>query len=543
LKPITHRLKVIMSFIFVIIFLFGCSSCSSKYSNILDGTWYEQNENGSILNIIGNEIKYTKDDLEYICKFDAKETEKYIQIIPLDESFILDDLTYYYDDFSLLGHIRSSKDSNYSSVVYGKGIYIAPEPVQGEFIDKTDADAPKSISDYTIKSFYFVYNIVPGEGDIESDESKSTQYGKYEYSINKNEAGNWLLSSLFCQDIIVDDDWVQSFGGLIEELDIAAFNGYDKRIYMLSDDYPDYTIDIVFVSGETIHSSANSNYVTDAWYSVQNKLSEELFSAVVNGGYDPKTNDYHTTQPIKRVGLSEEEQNTFGISIEEKRIEKDGKKYTYRNYVDFNLFSGGDKSYSDLLQSLNIINEQISSSAKEDLENYFLYMEDIPADERKDVEDIYSYSFYQIDRLHSDEKLFWFRLSSGHSSNLISQDNNNSFTYNRYCFDPNTGKRISPAQLFTNKDWFEADLIKRLLELYKEGEVHDAIDSFEFRSSLHNMLSEPDTFGYIEWEPSYHYFTVYIPYDLIPVLDYKVEVQYYYDEYQQELNDEYAGIW
>lgn len=525
----------------IITLLLVLVSCGSKYSNILDGTWYEQEENGSVLVISGNEVTYSKNDIQYTSKFDAKETEKSIQIFPVSEDFVFEDLTYYYEDYSILGHMRSAQGaSSFISVIYGKGVYISPEPVQGEIIDNTDLDAPKIISDYSISSLYFTYNAVPDTSE-DNDDSNIIN-GRFEYELKTNDEGIWLLSSLFCQDIIVSDEWVSHLGEFIETIDIAAFNGFDKRIYMLSDDYPDYTIDIEFDTGERIHSSANGEYIADTWYSVQDKLSEELFNAVVNGGYDPVTKAFHTTQPIKRIGLSEGDQDSFGISTEEKRIEKNGKKYTYRNYVDYILFVGGDKSHASLLEALDVINDQITSSAKDDLERHYLAMEDIPASERKDIEDIYCYSFYQIDRLHSDEKVFWFRLSSGHSSNLLSQENNN-FSYKRYCFDPNTGKRISPAQLFDNQDWFEADLIKRLLDVYKEGEVHNAIDSSEFRTSVHNMLTEPDRHGYIEWEPGYHYFTIYIPEELIPVLDYRVELQYYYDEYQQQLSDEYTGIW
>ena len=526
----------------VIILAIGLVSCGSKYSNILDGTWYEQEENGSVLVISGNEITYEKNDMQYTSKFDTKETDKAIQIYPLSEDFVLEDLTYYFEDYSILGHMRTKAGANnFISVMYGKGVYISPEPVKGELIDNTDVDAPKSISDYHIKSLYFTFNNVASDSSEESDEPDRLT-GRFEYALERDDDGEWLLSSLFCQDIIVSDEWVSSLGDIINELNVAAFNGFDKRIYMLSDEHPDYTIDIEFVSGESIYSSANGDFVTDAWYVVQNKLSDELFDAIINGGYDPNTDTFHTTQPIKRIGLSEEEQDSFGISTEEKRIEKDGKKYTYKNYVDYILFTGGDRSHSSLFETLNDINDQISSSAKEDLEYYFTIMEDVPAAERADVEDIYCYSFYQIDRLHSDEKLFWFRLSSGHSSNVLSQEYN-TFSYNRYCFDPNTGKRVSPVQLFTNQDWFEADLIKRLLDVYKEGEVHNIIDSPEFRTSLHNMLTEPDIYGYVEWEPGYHFFTIYIPDDLISVLDYRVELQYYYDEYQQQLNDDYTATW
>ena len=539
--------KKLFFVIWLVLFSLTLVSCGSRYSDVLDGTWYEQKENGALLIISGSELTYKEEDYFQTSKFDAKESDRSIQIIPVDEGFIFEDITYYFDDYSILAHSKSIKgNAGYVSVLFGKWIYIAPEPVSGELIDKTDPDAPKEISDYTVTSMDISFNVVPKpveEDDPQEETDSDIQYGKYEYSL-RVEDGRGTLSSLVCPDVIVSEKWISDFGELIKELGIVALNGYDKRTYMLSDEFPDYTIDIMFDSGESIHSSANGGYITDIWYSIQKELQKSLMEAIVAGGYDLKTGEFHTTQPLKRIGMSDSDSDLFGISVEEKRIEKDGKKYTYKNYVDYRLFTGGDSAHSSLVQSLKEINDYISTSANKVLEENFTAMEEVPAEERSGVEEIYCYGFYQIDKLHSDQKIFWFRLSSGNSTNLPSDTAvNNTFSYKRYCFDPNTGRRISPGELFVNQDWLEADITQRLLEIYKEGPAHDKIDSSEFRNAIHNMLSDPETYGFIEWELSYHYLIIYIPEELIPELDYRVELQFYYDKYQDQLSDDYTDIW
>ena len=532
----------------IVVFSLSLVSCSSKYDDVIGGTWYEQCEDGGTLLISGNQVTYNKGNIQQTSKFDVQESDKSILLIPVEQDFIYEDITYYFDDYSMLCYTKAtSGGKGYISVLYGRGIYIAPEPNPGDLIDNTNDSAAKSISEYSIRSMRLSFNVVSQNNESDEGGEESEQYmdiGKYEYLLTTSEEGNAVLTSLYCPDVFVTDEWLSQLSDLVEELNIVALNGYDKRVYMLSDEYPDYTIDIDFISGESIHSSANSIYIVDSWYPIQKALNDLLYSAVLDGGYDPETGEFHTTQPIKRIGMSEKDIDMFGISTEEKRIEKNGKKYTYNNYVDYIVFSLGNSSHTSLNQSLKEINENIISSANADLEEHFSIMENVPAEDRKNIDNIYCYGFYQIDKLHSDSLLFCFRLSSGYSSNLITENSvQNSFSYSRYCFDSETGKRISPSQLFINIDWFEADIITRLLDVYKEGAVYDRINSTEFRSELHNMLFEPETYGYVEWEPNYHFFTIYIPESLIPELDYRAELQFYYDEYQDQLSDAYTSIW
>ena len=75
------KLRSLFISLMIITLLLVLVSCGSKYSNILDGTWYEQEENGSVLVISGNEVTYSKNNIQYTSKFDAKETEKSIAVI------------------------------------------------------------------------------------------------------------------------------------------------------------------------------------------------------------------------------------------------------------------------------------------------------------------------------------------------------------------------------------------------------------------------------------------------------------------------------
>ena len=525
--------------------VFSLTSCAARYSDVLDGIWYEQVSDGGVLEIKGSQITYSDRSGDYSTSFKAEEVGDTIVITPENEDFFFSDITYYRDDYSVLCHTGSPQvRDTYYSVTFRRGVYIEPEPVAGDVIDHTDENAVKDFDDYSFSVLsvkFFQQELQSEEG--EEDDKSVTVPGEYEYTLTVSEDGTGRLVSSAFPEVAVKAERISQVAQLIKESGIASHNGYDCRIYQLEKGEKDYTLDISFRSGEKLYSSANGRFVTERWDAFQTDLQDLLFSIVVEGGYDPETGDFHSTEPMKRIGMSEASQDRFSISTSEQRIEKEGKAYTYVNYVDYVTFTGGDNAHSALVAKLKEMNEEFRKRSEKELEDQYDLMEAVPSSQRTG-DDITVYSFYSVDTLHSDPMIFWFRISEGHGNTLgVGPYGTSVYMYERYCFDSQTGERVSVSDLFNDETSLEEEIIRRMLEVFSGGDHEEYLRSGEFRQGLHDMLTDPETYGYIEWEPSYNALTVFIPQQLTPDFEYRVDLLFYYDDYQEMLSDRYTSVW
>ena len=527
-------------------------SCNNRYADVLDGIWYEQKTDGGILEIKGNNITYTIAGKNYSSSFKAEEQNGAILLYADEELYYFYDITCYPDDYSILCHTRPDSEGGqgYQALSFRRGVYIEPEPSAGDVIDLTDENADKLIEDYSFSSLNVQYYVIPEESGDETDpqdgtdsEEHLTASGAYSYSISVFEDGSGVLQSDHYPDIALSADKIAQIADLLKECELAALNGYDIRIYQLEEGQADYTIDMEMDSGAHFHSSANGKYVLKRWSDFQQKLDELLFSFVVNGGYDPESGAFHPTTPMKRIGLPNSSMNLFSFSIDEKRIEREGIAYDYTNYVDYVVFSGGDDAHKNLRETLYSLNSTFEQISNAELSNQTELMENVPSSQRTG-DDITVYSFYSIDTLHSDQLLFWFRISEGHGNSLgIGEYGTSTYIYERFAFDSETGKRVNVSELFIDTEYLEDEIIYRLVSSFIGDSHENYLKSTEFRDALHNMLYEPEIYGYIEWEPSFQGLTIYLPQSLTPDFDYRLDIMFYYEDYQNMLSDRYTSVW
>ena len=546
---VSKKLKQIAALL--VVFIIGCvlCSCGSRYSDILDGIWYEQRTNGGVLEINGTNMTYSINGNTYSSSFKAEEQNGAIILLSDEELFYFYDVTCYPDDYSILCHTRPDSDgTGYQALSFRRGVYIEPEPSAGDVIDLSNEDADRVFEDYSFSSMtvrYFVQTDNSADDNGDSDEigseEESIDPGYFTYSLSVLDDGTGTLESDHYPKVSVSSDEIDQIIELLKKSEIAALNGYDVRIYQLPEGEPDYTADIEMKSGIHFHSSANGKYVLDRWTEFQSQLDTLLFSIVENGGFDPDTGDFHPTTPMKRIGLPDSEM--FSFSIDEKRIEREGKAYEYTNYVDYVVFAGGDSEHTALCETLYSMNSLFENISNEELNNQEELMENVPADQRSG-DDITVYSFYSIDTIHSDQVLFWFRISEGHGNSLgIGEYGTSTYQYERFAFDSETGKRVNVSDLFSKPEMLEEEIISRLIGTFSGGPHEAYLRSSDFRTSLHYMLAEPEEYGYIEWEPSYQGLTVYLPQSLTPDFDYRLDIMFYYEDYQDILSDRYTRIW
>ena len=125
----------------------------------------------------------------------------------------------------------------------------------------------------------------------------------------------------------------------LRDQDMGQLNGIDIWTEDMPEQTQQYMLDITFSDGESLTSRANGKDIPTVWYTSGRGLHELLFEAFTEAGYNPSTGEFHTTEPLMRIGSEGDAPASFHVTSEDVRIEKTGTAYDYSVHADYPVFS------------------------------------------------------------------------------------------------------------------------------------------------------------------------------------------------------------
>ena len=549
------------------------------------GTWYEQAPNGSTLVIGKDKIRYFSGNSDYTQECDLKIVQEASQVLletKEDDWFVYVDMSYDREKDMVTGHTMPHMDGDggYHLVEFLRTEYVPPAPpVYDPPVDNSDPDAQKEFADLTIRSmrvsFYDGGIYQPPDSSMAQEHPYADEYS---YDLTVLEDGTALVSSSFCREIDIPKKTVDKLQKLIKDTDLGAVNGIDIHTEGLPYDAANYELEMELASGETIRSSANGDNVPANWTAFQEPMHHLLYYAFVDAGYKDGSGAFHSTKPMKRVGIGNApapyqtwqpwvHENDIpndedgldvngnplnanviedhGIIRDSVRIEPDWKKsYDYDLHTSYMTFASGDGKYPALLKTLQGIGEYYRIKAEQSLKEDYEMMEAVPKSTWSKADRRYCYSFYSAEYDRNFGNIYYFLMSEGHANSMgVGKYGYGYYPYMRYNIAVDTGKNLSISDLFISEEETCRILVELMRDRYSDyREVGQYIHSDAFPEDLKNYVSRPAPEG-ISFCPGYDGVEIYFPSEFFPMADYTVTETLYYDEVQDVLSDTYATVW
>ena len=516
-----------------------------------EGIWYEQNENGDVLEISGQNITVTAYDGRYSfaekCRFIP---EGGVTRIETEDYYVYEDMSYDPGEDKIIAYTMSHTDGDgghhYTEFLRTK-YTPPPAPVYDPPEDHSDPEAVKEFEDLTIRSMKVAFYDAGMPHDVSSSMAMEPPYpDDYTYDLRVLEDGTALVSSSYCQEIELPAEKVDELQKLVEECDLGQINGVDIHTKGLPYGSPAYEAEIELASGEIIRSSANGESVPAQWTSFQKQMHHLLFWSFVDAGYNYYGGEFHSTKPMKRVQSSEviRQENT-GITEEEVYITPDWKKaYDYSLDTHYFVFSDPENRYPVLMRTLNRLSEQYKKTAEEYLQKDYEMMEAVPKSVWKKVDRKYCYSLYAVDHWEMSGKIFSFTVSEGHSNSLgAGRDGYGRYRYFRYQIDMETGEILTLADLFVSPEAISNYLTEKMVGRYgTHNEIGRRVHAEDFPDALAEAVTKPEPEG-IGWTADKDRLTLWMPLSMFPSTDSQVMEIIYYDELQELLSEKYTEVW
>ena len=518
------------------------------------GIWYEQDEYGGILEITEDKIIYSWENLsgeEYStdseCWFEEK-SDRILISTKEEDLFYYVDMYYDREQDIIVGYTWPVMDGDggYHYTEFHRTEYIAPPPpVYDPPVDLSDPDAQKEFDDLTFTHMSVFFYDEGEYYDPSSSMAMEPPYpDEYSYDLYVQEDGSALVSSSFCQEIDIPKEIVDELQEMVTDNDLGSINGLDIHTPGLPYGEPDYEIELELKSGEIIRSSANGPDVPENWQTFRYAMHRLLFNAFVDAGY--KLNgQFHSTKPMKRIGIPEEDRIYPDIQFDQVVTVYDGEKsYDYSLDTKYFTFTGDSEKYPELMKTLDDMSAYYKEKSEESLESDHEYMESIPESVRKEAERLYCYSFYVVEYTKCCGPIFSFFLSEGHADSIGLRD----FGYGDYPnyrvnIDVETGEIIAFSDLFTDVDTACNVVIDTLRDRFDNyHEVGRFINSDEFPVKLREFIDKTHPGG-LDWFAYYDHIDVFFPNELFPMEEYQIQQTFYYDGLQDELSDKYTTVW
>ena len=553
-----------------------------------EGTWYEQDLNGGTLVIGKDKIKYFSGNSDYTDESDLKIVKNGSEILleTAEEWFVFVDMSYDRETDTVYGHTMPHMDGDggYHLITFKRTEYVPPAPpVYDPPVDNSDPDAQKEFADLTIRSMKVSFY---DEGVYHSPDSSMAAEppyaDEYSYDLTVQEDGTALVSSSFCQEIDLPKRTVEKLQALIDEADLGAINGVDIHTEGLPYDAANYELELELASGETIRSSANGDNVPANWTSFQEPMHHLIFYAFIDAGYNYSGGAFHSTKPMKRIGIGNapepfrgwdsgsamgmtgfddgsgeealdvngnplhaNDPEPLGIIRDSVRIEPDWKKaYDYDLHTSYMTFSSEDGKHPALLKTLQEISAGYKAKAEQSLKEDYETMEAVPKSVWSKADRRYIYSFYSAEYDRNYGSIYFFFVSEGHANSLgVGKYGHGSYPQYRYNIDVDTGKILSVSDLFVSEEEACRVITEAMREKYGTySEVGKYVNGDEFPENLKNYVNRPGPEG-ISFYAKYDGVELYFPAELFPMADYQVTETIYYDELQDVLGDTYTTVW
>ena len=565
----------------------GTDSAAPVKGNSPIGTWYEQEENGGVLEVTKNKIRYTPASGTYVDEAPLKivktlggcdlETNE-------EDYFWYVDIVYDQKEDMIEAHTMPvlDGDGGYKLRTFLRVPYEAPPPpVYDPPTDNSDPDAPKDFDDMTVRSMHVSFYDKGTYHDPSSNMAACPPYpDEYSYDLEVQEDGTALVSSSFCHELTLPAESMAELQDLVSNADLGSINGVDIHTEGMPFGTDDYTLELELASGETIRSSANGPDVPAAWMEFQRPMHYLLYFAFVNAGYEYSGYGFHPTAPMKRLGtgsapariswrkmleqadygygwLEYEDEDESGdsgdgsdaeelnVSYDSVRIEPDWPKaYDYDLHTQYLVFEDVEPAYPELMKTLQQLNAEYRAASERSLQEDYEMMEAVPAKIWKNADRRYCYSFFTVAH-GTDHGLFYSVLvSEGHANSLgVGKYGYGHYPNIQYNISKETGQIISVADLFKDKETALEFITDSLVNSWgTHNEEGKFIHSDEFPAKLAEFIDKTGRDG-INWNAYYGYLELYFPTSLFTMSDTSVREVLYYEDLQDVLSDEWTTVW
>ena len=512
----------------------------------MEGTWYEQDLNGSRLIISGKNIEYVSGVSDYTDKsrFKTKGIGDTVEIVPDEEFFAVIEIQYSKkeDRITARTYPHTDGDGGYHLLTYTRTVFTpTPEPTYGARKDDSDPGAVTEADDYEFTSLVMSFYDRGDESYIGTDMAQPPPYADdYEYELKVLEDGSGELSSDFCRTIPVSAGLVESIRDLMKENDLASINGRDIHTEGIPADFPKYDFELTLASGEILTSSADHKDVPENWSAFQEAAHHLLFDAFVEAGYNPNTREFHSTLPMKRIGTGE--RSDLGISKSSEVLLGNNMSYDYSLDAKYTVFEFGEEVTPGLKQALQAYSDELKAAAEQDLVNDFELMENATKKEIKKADRLYAYSFRVAEQLYGDDQLLFILESEGHANSLgIGYSGYGLYPTHRYAFDTQTGERVYAADLFNDEEACLKMVTEAFVQRYRT-ETGDLLRSQEIQEKLRMSLKGEEGVDPVEFSWGYDSISFYLPESIVDQNGYCLDATVYYDELQELLTDRYTTV-
>lgn len=512
-----------------------------------EGFWYEQIPDGGTLTVTDRMLLYEhanfSDDVSYK---KGEESGGKIELIPDEEWWYYIDIFYDIASDTISGHDlpHTDGDGGYHLYTFARTPYVAPpEPVYGERIDNSDPDAPKEFTNVSIRSLTLdVVEPSRPNGDMAPEQPDA---GEYSYKLSVKEDGTGILSSDFCRDITVSEEQLKELADLFTDSALPSLNGIDIITEEMPEDTQRYELAMEFDNGESFYSRANGKDVSVEWYIDGYSFHQYLFFLFLDAGYNYWSGEFHSTEPMKRIGFAEGESGDYSIQVEGIRMERNGTVYDYNVHSEYPVFTGEGNVSTALMETLQRISEQYKAQAQADLEENDTEMEKIDRSVWEKEDHRYAYSFYAVERSSVKKNMFTMFVSEGHASSMgVGRYGYGYYPYYYFCIDDESGELLSVNDLFTDNEQLLNAVVEALCEDYRYSpDFQEYFSSDSYRQMLSAALDTPGPEGGISMQPGYDCLGLIFPNELSRKGDYSMTIDLYYDRFQDLLNDRYCSVY
>ncbi|MBQ9437634.1 MAG: hypothetical protein IJU50_04825 [Lachnospiraceae bacterium] len=401
-------------------------------------------------------------------------------------------------------------------------------------IDLSKPDAAKEFEDYNISKLHLLaVEKDHVNGDMAPERPRE---GSYEYTLD---GATGILSSNIAPEIKLNEDDLSEISDFLRDSDIGGLNGIDIWTEGRPADEPSYNLSIIFADGSEYHSRANGADIPYQWEDDGFRLHQLLYYDLLEAGLDANTGEFHSKEPMKRLGGGPDEKPSFSITAEQKEFEKEGSKWNYRVTGTYPVFSCSDGTPKAVSEPLKKLSDRFYNSMLEDMDNDYEMMEGIKAKNRgKDT--AVAASGYSVRNVKLDSVFYSFEIYAWHNNSLgvgpYGYSKSNSY---HICLDIEKGRILTLSDLFIRPAEIRDIVTKALVNRYGEDYL-DYFSSSEFAGNYSKM----------PWESLLDYSLtddgIRIRYcGILPGQEKEsfYDISLYYDELQQNLNPKYARIW
>ncbi|MBR3306807.1 MAG: hypothetical protein IKI75_06085 [Lachnospiraceae bacterium] len=507
------------------------------------GVWYEQSENRRTLTVTADELVISSADWSSNSAYELKPADEGMELVMKDEYWPFPDVFYYPDEERIIMHTMPHLDGDggYKLMVFLKQRYeIPPAPVYGERTDNSDPDAPKSFTDHSVQELSLkVYEPTRQYGDMAPEEPRE---GWYEYSLTRNPDGRAVIEYEPCPvKITVSAERMEELAAFLENSSLDQLNGLDVWTEGMPDYTQRYELYMKFTDGSEYRSRANGPDIDHIWDEEGFELHRFIMESLMAAGYSYYTGEYHSTEPMLRLGRGDEADSGYRIIAEDVSLEKAGNAYEYKVSTSYPSFTADGAVPAPLMDSLNEFAEHYRVIAEKSIEEDYELMEAVPKKIWSKEDHRSAYSLYATEREQADGMFYNFYFTEGHVNSFgLDPWGYGTYIHFRVYFDAESGKMLSVSDLVNDPEHFRDLLLEQLKNGYTAEGLDELFASEEYRDTLLEELSKPAYEGGIDFYLDDEGINIVYTRKIPGKDDFYRNIPFYYEDLQDELNPRYA---